>query len=92
MWLSIIALMLGRLRMTIDECIVEYNKLGEEIFGNRRGPPHEFMFSGSKLEQEIKGVIERKLGPNQADAPLLDPLGGNCCKVYVSRSALPWSS
>ncbi|KIW04623.1 uncharacterized protein PV09_04370 [Verruconis gallopava] len=80
---GIIAIMLGRLRMTIDECIAEYNKLGEKIFKNRRGPPHEFMFSGSNLEHEIKGVIERKLGPDQTDAPLLDPLGIDCCKVVV---------
>jgi calcium-independent phospholipase A2-gamma len=79
---SIIALMLGRLRMTIDECIIEYAELGEFVFSDRQGVPHRNMFKASKLEQAVKKVIRRQLGEQRADESLIDPLGSeSCCKV-----------
>ena len=79
----IIALILGRLRMSIQECITQYTKLGEEVFGDRRGRPHdEFMYDAKRLEAAIKRVIAFKLGQDQENAPLLDPLGkDDCCKT-----------
>jgi hypothetical protein len=74
--------MLGRLRMTIDECINEYAELGKFVFSDRQGIPHENMFKASKLEEAIKRVIKKQLGNDRADEPLVDPLGSeSCCKV-----------
>ena len=33
---SLIAIMLGRLRMNIDDCITEYENLGEKVFAHSR--------------------------------------------------------
>ena len=33
---GLIGIMLGRLRMSIDDCISEYEKLGAEVFGHSR--------------------------------------------------------
>ena len=80
--LRIIALMLGRLRMSIQECIEQYTRLGEEVFGNHRGPPHEAMYDERRLEAAIKRAVVAKLGKDQENAALLDPLGkDDCCKT-----------
>ena len=74
--------MLGRLRMSVQKCVEEYSKLGEEVFGVRRGFPHEAMFDERRLEDAIKRVVVSKLGKDQENAPLLDPLGkDDCCKT-----------
>ena len=75
--------MLGRLRMSVDDCVTEYAALGEYIFGERQGFPEEEMFDASRLEFAIKRVIKKKLGDDQENASLLDPLGEDCCKTYV---------
>ena len=73
--------MLGRLRTSIDECIQEYAHLGEIVFSDRHGPPSEVMFDATKLEEAIKSVIRKKLGEENENAPLMDPLGEDCCKT-----------
>lgn len=73
--------MLGRLRMSVDECITEYVALGELVFSDPRPPPHRNMFDASRLENAIKGVLKRKLGEGNEDAPLQDPLEDECCKT-----------
>jgi patatin-like phospholipase/acyl hydrolase len=45
---GLIAVMLGRLHMTIDECIAKYEQLGKEVFGKK---PH-----GGKLGKMLKGL------------------------------------
>lgn len=81
--------MLGRLRMSTDECIKEYVELSETIFKDRRKPPHEEMFDAKRLEKAIKKVVKRRLGEDHEDAPLLDPLGkDDCCKTYALVATL----
>ena len=71
--------MLGRMRMSIDDCINEYQKLGSIVFGNPRGRHHEYMFDEKILTRETKAVVAKYLG--KEDAPLLDPLGDDACKT-----------
>jgi hypothetical protein len=59
--------MLGRLRMTIDDCIEEYKKMGAAIFGkprifSMRGPIlwNQEKYDHRKLETAIKDVIKRR--------------------------------
>ncbi|OAQ99127.1 hypothetical protein LLEC1_03559 [Akanthomyces lecanii] len=90
---GIIALMLGRLRMGVEECIQEYAKLGEIVFSDRHGPPSEAMFDATKFEEAIKSVIRKKLGKESENAPLMNPLGEDCCKTtanlfHESRSSV----
>lgn len=68
--------------MSVGECVSEFSKLGEDVFGTRRGFPQRTMFDERHLEDGIKRVVISKLGEGQQNAPLLDPLGtDNCCKT-----------
>ncbi len=62
----LIAIMLGRLEMDLDQCIAEYSQLAEEVFGEkkRRFPFNlkgktKSRFDSAKLETAIQGVIKR---------------------------------
>ncbi|KAE8365962.1 acyl transferase/acyl hydrolase/lysophospholipase [Aspergillus caelatus] len=68
------AIMLGRLEMSVDECIEAYNKFMNKIFnvaGSR--------FDAENIEAVIKEVMKEKLG--DSEAPLLNEHGK--CKAFV---------
>ena len=73
---SIIALMLGRLRMSVSECITAYISMSEKVFGQPQNFTHREKFDPQALEEAIKTIVRRKVG-NQ-DALLQDPTG---CKT-----------
>ena len=74
--------------MSVQECVEEYSKLGKDVFGIQRGFPHEAMFDEKRLEDAVKRVVVAKLGKDQENAPLLDPLGkDDCCKTYASSAS-----
>ena len=95
----LIATMLGRLRMNIDDCIGEYETLGEKVFGRPRSfhirSPLFWIrdkYSAKILEGVLEDVVSRRV-PGGADFP-----GGknfaydeNRCRVYAN-SALWYSS
>lgn len=82
--------MLGRLRMSITECLHEYQNLREEIFGttiNARSGPYKY--DASKLQICIKEVVCKRLAmfpevgshsfdKGVEDAPLLEESGCKC--------------
>jgi hypothetical protein len=83
--------MLGRLHMTIDECIAEYEEVGKKIFGRRppfgqcgklvKGLAGLPFYDIRDLQEEIKKVLdERNIPRNEA---LLEE-GTPQCKVYVT--------
>lgn len=95
--LSIIAIMLGRLRMTIPECIEAYTELSKAIFTPRRSSSIpigavEYLngngkFDSETLEKQIKAQIKKSKVAKQDDQILLkDP--GSPCKVYVTSQEL----
>ncbi|KAL9622167.1 MAG: hypothetical protein Q9160_003510 [Pyrenula sp. 1 TL-2023] len=83
---GIIAIMLGRLKMSIDECIKAYANLSDRVFrkkhrridlknGNLQG-----RFDAQELEKAIKEIIvERRLPEDE----LLKDSPGAPCKVFV---------
>ncbi|KAI0755384.1 acyl transferase/acyl hydrolase/lysophospholipase [Daedaleopsis nitida] len=82
-----IAIMLGRLRMSIDECLATYEGFMKQIFDkgwwekNKNFVKNGYFYSGDELEGIIKGLVEKKLG--DANAPLVDPADPNPrCKVF----------
>jgi hypothetical protein len=90
---SIIAIMLGRLRMTIPECIKAYTELSKAIFTPRhsraspvRGVEYlngDGKFDSLVLEREIKNQIRKsKVAKNDDQILLQDP--ESPCKVYVT--------
>ncbi|KAI4129438.1 MAG: hypothetical protein LQ338_002219 [Usnochroma carphineum] len=66
---GLISIMLSRLRMTVDDCIKEYETLGQKIFGNPRplafGAILWHKFDYRVLEDVIRKVTERHSEKNE---------------------------
>ncbi|KAF5368755.1 hypothetical protein D9757_010417 [Collybiopsis confluens] len=86
---GLIALMLGRLHMSIEECETEYDIISEKVFGKKGliiNDEDKAFLTGSSLyeakylEDEFKRLVQRKLG--DADAPLFESDDPGC-KVFV---------
>jgi hypothetical protein len=74
--------MLGRMKMSVQDCIQAYQDLGRVVFGKPMGPLHDHMFDSGLLEEETKKIVRERLGTD--DAPLLQPLeSDNDCKTHV---------
>jgi hypothetical protein len=73
---SIIALMLGRLRMSVTECIAAYLTMSEKVFGQTEDFTKREKFDSWALEEAIKTAVEQKIG--NPDAPLQTAAG---CKT-----------
>lgn len=88
--------MLGRLKMTVQECLEEYSTLMEEVFGS--GWIHDYgekpgrylttgdFHSADKFEEVTKKLLRRRLpvddsGVEPEDALLLDD--NNPCKIFL---------
>jgi hypothetical protein len=84
--------MLGRLDMSIDECIGAYNNLSFKIFGQNRGLPRVALghsrYSSSNFEKIVKEFIEDITG--DSESLMMQTHTDNHCKVSVS-SFLQWS-
>jgi hypothetical protein len=83
--------MLGRLKMTVQECLDAYDSVMKEVFGSgwlhaHIGKPLDYLtrgefYSAGQLEKVIKDLLRKKLpaGQSAEDAPLLDE--SNPCKM-----------
>jgi hypothetical protein len=77
----LIALMLGRLRMPIDECIKHYGLLSEQVFSKVK-LAGDGKFSASTLEKTIKKIIEDCT--HDTEARMMDPRPENeVCRTCV---------
>lgn len=82
---GLIAIMLGRLRMTVDECITAYTSLSDKVFekkshrvtikGKLQG-----RFNAAELEQAVKSIL---IDRGFAENALLKDSDDAACKVYV---------
>jgi hypothetical protein len=63
----LIALLLGRLRLSVPEAIDKYRILSAQVFSEKKGFGKDGTFKASNLEKAIKGVVQGKLGPGHAD-------------------------
>ncbi|KAJ6553081.1 acyl transferase/acyl hydrolase/lysophospholipase, partial [Mycena capillaripes] len=87
---GLIAIMLGRLQMTIEECVKEYETLSKEVFGagnliTRGAKSVAGIFTGatysaSTLEACFKRLIKKRLGDENAKMYNKDAK----CKVFVT--------
>ncbi|OTB05864.1 hypothetical protein M426DRAFT_21595 [Hypoxylon sp. CI-4A] len=74
---GLIATMLGRLRMTVEDCIDEYTNLAGDVFGHPRhlhdlntyGLIKRCKYDTERLEQVIKDVIVRRVENGRDDHP-----------------------
>ncbi|KAJ8488254.1 hypothetical protein ONZ45_g14017 [Pleurotus djamor] len=82
---GLIAIMLGRLRMTIEECIEAYMSIAADIFSATTAEKAfnvmktGVKYKADKMEKVLKAFIKRRTGDE--NAPLLDL--SNRCKVFV---------
>ncbi|KZL79415.1 ankyrin repeat protein, partial [Colletotrichum incanum] len=90
---GIIAIMLGCLRMTVEECEDAYIRLAKTIFKPKRWKYNCFSrgmdflsaserYDSSKLEDVVKAIIKARTGSEKA--PLLDLNEDTRCKVFVT--------
>ena len=77
--------MLGRLRMSVSECITAYLVMSEKVFGQPQSFTYRERFDPQALEEAIKTIVRRKVG-NQ-DALLEDPTG---CKTWALLGQACW--
>lgn len=82
---GLIAIMLGRLRMTVDECIDAYVLLSDRIFQRQRHRVTikgrvQGRFNSNELERAIKEIVVRQ---GLAEDTLLKDAPDARCKVFV---------
>jgi patatin-like phospholipase/acyl hydrolase len=85
---GIIAIMLGRLRMSVDECIDVYTRLAKKVFGHPRSIYRltgglvalagKSMYDKNVLESTLKDIIKQKTGHSST---FLE--GGSGCRTIV---------
>ena len=81
---SLLAIMLGRLKMSVKECIAEYEVVMKEVFPAGAWKTVRFargkaFYDEKPLENAIKRIVAKKL--NDSDAKLLDEDESNPCKM-----------
>ncbi|KAH6985405.1 hypothetical protein EDB80DRAFT_224855 [Ilyonectria destructans] len=86
---GLIAIMLGRLRMTIDECITAYTSLPDKVFEKKShrvkiNGQFQGRFDTAALEQAVKQILVDN--GHSEDALLQDP-SKTACKVLVCATS-----
>ncbi|KAK5725221.1 hypothetical protein LTR17_013173 [Elasticomyces elasticus] len=88
---GLIAIMLGRLRMTADECLQEYKRIGNEVFGKPRllhrltfGLAKRSKYDHTALERVFKSVLEKRTSDGP-DAPFESSVSGARTFVFASQ-------
>ncbi|KJZ69359.1 hypothetical protein HIM_11241 [Hirsutella minnesotensis 3608] len=86
---GLIAIMLGRLRMTVDECIVAYTSLSNKVFEKKShrikiNGQLQGRFDAAALEREVKQTLADN--GHSKDALLKDSSDG-ACKVLVCATS-----
>ena len=85
--LRLLAIMIGRLRMSIDEAIKYYDSLTKRVFSEGKKTIGDGKFKATVLEDVIKEIVETKTG--DADSHMMDTHSeGNVCKTYVTASPI----
>nr|OQO15726.1 hypothetical protein B0A51_17868 [Rachicladosporium sp. CCFEE 5018] len=89
---GLIAIMLGRLRMSVDECLTEYNRIGTEVFAKPRlfdkltfGLTRQPRFKHQLIERAFMDLVTRRAG-ERSDAPCMSSESGP--KTFVLASEL----
>ncbi|KII83259.1 hypothetical protein PLICRDRAFT_58481 [Plicaturopsis crispa FD-325 SS-3] len=83
---GLIALMLGKLQLTVDEAITCYNELVETVFSDvKLRSKSGNILKATKLEETLKAIVKRHSKNQDAGTLMIDPeTEDELCKVYVS--------
>ncbi|KAK5277135.1 hypothetical protein LTR16_010193, partial [Cryomyces antarcticus] len=58
---GLIATMLGRLRMTVRDCLTIYRQVGEDLFGHKRNVvPLATKYHHKPLEKAVQNIVKSK--------------------------------
>ena len=80
--------MLGRFRMTVPDCIAEYRRVGQEVFGKPRffstlrfKVGNRYKYKASRLEEVFQDVTKRRNErlKNSATGRITFPSGKGLC-------------
>jgi hypothetical protein len=74
----LIALLLGRLRLSVPEAIDKYRLLAKQVFSDKKSRGKDGCFKASNLEKAIKATVEEKLGEGHADDKMFVANGSSC--------------
>ncbi|KAH7340857.1 acyl transferase/acyl hydrolase/lysophospholipase [Rhizoctonia solani] len=85
---GLIAIMLGRLRMSVSDAIKAYVSLSEEIFSEQKHRWQDGKFKASLLEKAIKRIVSEHSENKDEEARIFDPLiqansESRGCRVFV---------
>jgi len=89
--------MLGRLRMSVKDCITAYMSLSEKAFSKmnilqriQHGnlDPTEAHYDTQKLEEAILGIIKASLPLKDPRSELFEDKNDDLCRVYVPKLLL----
>lgn len=83
---GLIAIMLGRLRMTVDETLQEYRRLAKTVFSDTKNVFGDEAYKATTFEKAVQAIVRRYgslHGEKLADSnmTLLDPQHESACKV-----------
>ncbi|KAJ7869067.1 FabD/lysophospholipase-like protein [Mycena leptocephala] len=79
---GLIALMLGRLRMSVEDAKKAYGKLSKEVFSDMKSPGSDGRFKASKLEKAIKQIVGAHSASQDPEERMKDTRE-NACKIFV---------
>jgi hypothetical protein len=94
--ISLIAIMLSRFRMTVDDCIWEYENLAGKVFGKARMFHQMFVptfwlkrpkYDADELEMVIKGVARRRGEISGSNDAATFSTKKELCRTYVPSSS-----
>ncbi|KAJ7852228.1 hypothetical protein B0H13DRAFT_2284385 [Mycena leptocephala] len=81
---GLIALMLGRLRMSVKDAVKAYGELSKEVFSDVKSQGSDGRFKASKLEKSIKGIVGTH-SASQDPEERMEDIRENPCKTSVQR-------
>ncbi|KAJ7857864.1 FabD/lysophospholipase-like protein, partial [Mycena leptocephala] len=79
---GLIALMLGRLRMSVKDVVKAYGELSKEVFSDVKSQGSDGRFKASKLEKAIKGIVGTHSASQDPEEGMEDTRE-NPCKTFV---------
>ncbi|KAJ7364045.1 FabD lysophospholipase-like protein, partial [Mycena albidolilacea] len=79
---GLIALILGRLRMSVEDTIKAYGELSREVFSDVKPAGSNGRFKASKLEKALKEIVRAK-SVSQDPEERLEDTHKNACKMFV---------
>ncbi|OJJ40801.1 hypothetical protein ASPWEDRAFT_64169 [Aspergillus wentii DTO 134E9] len=81
---GLVAIMLGRLKLSIEEAIDEFRSLAKDVFGERKPIGSDGRFKATNLENAIRSLVGRYGGASESGKEMrLFDSEGEGCKVFV---------